>query len=89
MCLDHFNVGLATITLVWFTHTYAFSELSEVHRMLETTMNSLSIMFNLFLLYLIRCHSMRQMSTYKLLLTIDASLDLMLAVVCLLTQPVS
>lgn len=52
-------------------------------------MNSLSISFNILLLYLIRWHSTAQMSTYKLLLTVDASLDLAFAIVVLVAQPVS
>lgn len=56
--------------------------------MVETIVNLLSILFNSVLLYLIAKHSTFGSPVYQALLAIDASLDLVLAVVVFLGQPV-
>lgn len=51
-------------------------------------MNTLSIIFNSLLLYLIACHSSFGTPIYQILLAIDASLDLILSIVVLIAQTV-
>ncbi|KAH7701306.1 CRE-STR-2 protein [Aphelenchoides avenae] len=51
-------------------------------------MNGLSVIFNVILLYLIKNHSAFGTPIYQVLLAIDATLDLLLAVVVFLGQPV-
>ncbi|KAI1694391.1 serpentine type 7TM GPCR chemoreceptor str domain-containing protein [Ditylenchus destructor] len=60
-----------------------------VHHLIETVMNSLSIVFNCYLLYLIRYHSTFGEKLYKHLLTIDSALDLMLGVTTFVAQPMA
>ncbi|KAH7720062.1 hypothetical protein AAVH_12483 [Aphelenchoides avenae] len=60
-----------------------------VHHVVETVMNFLSIVFNSGLLYLIKTHSNSMSTMYKIMLAIDASLDLILAVVVFLGQTVT
>ncbi|KAI1695327.1 serpentine type 7TM GPCR chemoreceptor srd domain-containing protein [Ditylenchus destructor] len=55
---------------------------------METTVNGLSIIFNCYLLYLIQYYSTFGVKVYKYLLTADALLDLALAVVVFIAQPV-
>lgn len=59
-----------------------------MHHIGETVMNGLSVVFNVLLLYLIKNHSAFGTPIYQVLLAIDASLDLVLAVVVFLGQPV-
>ncbi|KAI1715821.1 serpentine type 7TM GPCR chemoreceptor str domain-containing protein [Ditylenchus destructor] len=63
--------------------------INEIHHVTETTMNTLSIVFNCYLLYLIKYHSTFGVKLYKYLLTIDAMLDLFLSVGAFLAQPVA
>lgn len=56
--------------------------------MVETLVNTLSIIFNSFLLYLIANHSSFGTPIYQILLAIDASLDLTFAIIVLLGQTV-
>ncbi|KAI1701892.1 serpentine type 7TM GPCR chemoreceptor str domain-containing protein [Ditylenchus destructor] len=55
---------------------------------MEGTVNTLSILFNVYLLYLIRCHSAFGIKLYQYLLTIDALLDLALSISAFIAQPV-
>ncbi|KAI1699809.1 hypothetical protein DdX_17099 [Ditylenchus destructor] len=64
-------------------------EIDELQHVMETTINGLSILFNCFLLYLIKYHSTFGEKMYKYLLTVDASLDLILSLVTLFAQPVA
>ncbi|KAI1706060.1 serpentine type 7TM GPCR chemoreceptor str domain-containing protein [Ditylenchus destructor] len=64
------------------------AEITDVHHVMETIMNSLSILFNCYLLYLIKYYSTFGVKLYQYLLTIDAILDLCLGVGALLAQPV-
>lgn len=59
-----------------------------VHHVLETSVNTVAILLNLFLLYLIKCHSTFRVPIYQILLGIDAGLDLLLGIVVLVGQPV-
>ncbi|KAH7666474.1 hypothetical protein AAVH_43165, partial [Aphelenchoides avenae] len=61
--------------------------INEVHHVLETLTNSLSIVFNGILLYLIYKHSTYRITVYKALLTIDATLDFVLGIIILNAQP--
>ncbi|KAI1697197.1 serpentine type 7TM GPCR chemoreceptor str domain-containing protein [Ditylenchus destructor] len=63
------------------------AEIDEIHHATETTINTLSIIFNCYLLYLIEYQSTFGVKLYKYLLTIDAVLDLCLSVATLLAQP--
>ncbi|KAI1691902.1 serpentine type 7TM GPCR chemoreceptor str domain-containing protein [Ditylenchus destructor] len=56
---------------------------------METTINVLSIIFNCFLLYLIKNYSTFGVKLYQYLLTIDAVLDLFLGIFTLLGQPIA
>lgn len=60
-----------------------------VHNIVETMMNGCSIIFNAFLLYLVRYHSSFGTPVYQVMLAVDASLDLILSVFVLFGQPVS
>lgn len=59
-----------------------FSEHAEIHHVLDTNVNVLSLLINGFLLYLINCHSACEMQAYRILLGIDALLDFLLALSC-------
>lgn len=59
-----------------------------VHHVLETVVNTLSISFNVVLLYLIAYHSNFGTPAYQVMLAVDASLDLGLSILTLLVQPV-
>ncbi|KAI1704805.1 serpentine type 7TM GPCR chemoreceptor srd domain-containing protein [Ditylenchus destructor] len=61
---------------------------NQVHHITETFVNGLSILFNCSLLYLIKYHSTFGIKVYRLLLTVDALLDLCLGIVVLLGQPI-
>lgn len=52
-------------------------------------MNGLSVIFNCVLLYLIKNHSAFGTPMYQILLSVDSFLDLLLAIVVFLGQPVS
>ncbi|KAI1699721.1 serpentine type 7TM GPCR chemoreceptor srd domain-containing protein [Ditylenchus destructor] len=56
--------------------------------MMEGTVNTLSILFNVYLLYLIKYHSTFGVKLYQYLLTIDALLDLALSISAFIAQPV-
>ena len=60
-----------------------------LHNIVETLMNGLSIIFNVFLLYLVKYHSSFGTPVYQVMLAIDASLDLVLSIFVLIGQPVS
>lgn len=60
-----------------------------VHHIGESIVNSLSITFNVALLYLIAYHSNFGTPVYQVMLAIDASLDLVLSIISLIGQPVS
>ncbi|KAI1692292.1 serpentine type 7TM GPCR chemoreceptor srd domain-containing protein [Ditylenchus destructor] len=62
--------------------------IDEVHHMMEGTVNTLSILFNVYLLYLIKYHSAFGVKLYQYLLTIDALLDLVLSISAFIAQPV-
>ncbi|KAI1699340.1 serpentine type 7TM GPCR chemoreceptor srd domain-containing protein [Ditylenchus destructor] len=62
--------------------------MDEVHHVIETTVNTLSILFNCYLLYLIRYYSTFKIKLYQYLLSIDAMLDLCLGVSAIVAQPV-
>lgn len=55
----------------------------------ESVLGVLSIVLNIWLLYLIKYHSKFGSDFYRAMLAIDAALDLTLAVFVLLGQPVS
>ncbi|KAI1700583.1 serpentine type 7TM GPCR chemoreceptor str domain-containing protein [Ditylenchus destructor] len=55
---------------------------------MEGTVNTLSILFNVYLLYLIKYHSTFGVKLYQYLLTIDASLDLVLSITAFIAKPV-
>ncbi|KAI1703119.1 serpentine type 7TM GPCR chemoreceptor srd domain-containing protein [Ditylenchus destructor] len=55
---------------------------------MEATVNTLSILFNCYLLYLIKYHSAFGVKLYQYLLTIDALLDLTLSISAFIAQPV-
>lgn len=59
-----------------------------VDNVCETIMGLLSLFFNTVLLYLIKRHSNFASRVYTVMLTIDASLDLLLSVFVLFGQPV-
>lgn len=61
----------------------------DAHRVLDVAVHLLAILVNAYLLFLIRSHSTFKVTIYKRLLAVDASLDLALAVVNLIAQPVS
>ncbi|KAI1703678.1 serpentine type 7TM GPCR chemoreceptor str domain-containing protein [Ditylenchus destructor] len=61
--------------------------MEEVHHIVETIVNSLSILFNCYLLYLIRYYSTFEVKLYQYLLSIDAMLDLCLGVSAIMAQP--
>ncbi|KAI1694604.1 serpentine type 7TM GPCR chemoreceptor srd domain-containing protein [Ditylenchus destructor] len=63
--------------------------IDEVHHVMEGTMNTLSILFNVYLLYLIKYHSTFGVKLYQYLLTIDALLDLALSISTFIAQPVT
>ncbi|KAI1701608.1 serpentine type 7TM GPCR chemoreceptor srd domain-containing protein [Ditylenchus destructor] len=56
---------------------------------METSVYSASTVLNCFLLYLIKNYSTFGIKTYQILLYIDASLDLILGVIVLLSQPIA
>ncbi|KAH7678379.1 hypothetical protein AAVH_41722, partial [Aphelenchoides avenae] len=58
-----------------------------LHNVLETLINVMSIIFNTFLLYLIKNHSQFGSPVYQILLAIDASLDLLMSISVLIGQP--
>ncbi|KAI1698170.1 serpentine type 7TM GPCR chemoreceptor str domain-containing protein [Ditylenchus destructor] len=62
--------------------------IDEVHHAMEGTVNTSSILFNVYLLYLIKYHSAFGVKLYQYLLTIDALLDLALSVSAFIAQPV-
>ncbi|KAI1703118.1 serpentine type 7TM GPCR chemoreceptor srd domain-containing protein [Ditylenchus destructor] len=62
--------------------------IDEVHHVMEGTVNTLSIMFNCYLLYLIKYYSAFGVKLYQYLLTIDALLDLVLSISAFIAQPV-
>ncbi|KAI1697040.1 serpentine type 7TM GPCR chemoreceptor str domain-containing protein [Ditylenchus destructor] len=62
-------------------------DIAEVHHVVETTINVLSIIFNCYLLYLIKYYSTFGVKLYRYLLTVDAALDLFLGIFTLLVQP--
>ncbi|KAI1698449.1 serpentine type 7TM GPCR chemoreceptor srd domain-containing protein [Ditylenchus destructor] len=55
---------------------------------MDTTTNVLSILFNFYLLYLIKFYSTFGVKLYQYLLTADAFLDLCLAIATFLAQPI-
>ncbi|KAI1698732.1 serpentine type 7TM GPCR chemoreceptor srd domain-containing protein [Ditylenchus destructor] len=61
---------------------------NDVHHIVDTTVNGLSIAFNCFLLYLIKYYSTFGVKIYRYLLTVDALLDLCLGIVVFLGQPI-
>ncbi|KAI1700793.1 serpentine type 7TM GPCR chemoreceptor srd domain-containing protein [Ditylenchus destructor] len=62
-------------------------EIDQVHHVIETSVNGLSILLNCYLLYLIKQYSTFGVKIYKYLLTVDAILDLCLCSVVFLVQP--
>ncbi|KAI1701661.1 serpentine type 7TM GPCR chemoreceptor str domain-containing protein [Ditylenchus destructor] len=62
--------------------------IDTIHHYAETIVNVLSILFNTYLLYIIKHYSTFEIKMYKYLLTIDALLDLSLAICILIVQPV-
>lgn len=64
------------------------ADIHDIHHVLDTTMNSISMLFNGYLLYLIKNHSVFQVQTYQLLLAVDAGLDFLLALMVFVSQPV-
>lgn len=69
--------------------TQIFKEMEEVHHIVETTVNILSILLNCYLLYLIKYYSTFKIKLYQYMLSIDAMLDLCLGVSAIVAQPVS
>ncbi|KAI1694681.1 serpentine type 7TM GPCR chemoreceptor srd domain-containing protein [Ditylenchus destructor] len=63
-------------------------EIHEIHHTVDTTVNTLSILFNCYLLYLIKYHSTFGVKMYQYMLAVDAALDLGLSVATLLAQPI-
>lgn len=63
--------------------------LQVVHTILETIVRLLSIVFNVYLLYLVKYRSNFGSNFYRVMLATDALLDLALAIVVLLAQPAS
>ncbi|KAH7710579.1 7TM GPCR protein [Aphelenchoides avenae] len=63
-------------------------DFEEAHRVQETITNTLSVLFNAYLLYLIHSHSNYGLKIYKVLLTVDATLDLALSLITLTAQPI-
>ncbi|KAI1703741.1 serpentine type 7TM GPCR chemoreceptor srd domain-containing protein [Ditylenchus destructor] len=61
--------------------------IAEVHHVMEGTVNTLSILFNVYLLYLIKYHSTFGVKLYQYLLTIDALLDLALSISAFIAKP--
>ncbi|KAI1702993.1 serpentine type 7TM GPCR chemoreceptor str domain-containing protein [Ditylenchus destructor] len=56
---------------------------------MDTSMNATAVLFNLYLLYLIKYYSTTfEVKLYPILLSIDCSLDLLLAISAFLAQPV-
>ncbi|KAH7709966.1 hypothetical protein AAVH_22762 [Aphelenchoides avenae] len=60
----------------------------HLYNVVETIVNGLSILFNGFLLYLVKNHSSFGSPVYQTLLAIDASLDIVLSVCVLVVQPI-
>lgn len=65
-----------------------FTDPSSVHHFTETVVNSLSILLNSYLLYLILRHSTLYLRIYRRVLLIACWSDLSLSIVILLGQPV-
>lgn len=63
--------------------------MERTHHVVDSATNTLSIAFNIVLLYLIKYHSPFKIPTYQTLLYIDACLDLAVAVLALNVQSVS
>lgn len=64
------------------------ADIHDIHHALDTTMNSISMLFNGYLLYLIKNHSAFHVQTYQVLLAVDAALDFLLALMVFVSQPV-
>ncbi|KAI1700324.1 serpentine type 7TM GPCR chemoreceptor srd domain-containing protein [Ditylenchus destructor] len=62
--------------------------MDQVHHIIDTLINTVAILSNCYLLYLIRYHSTFGVKLYQHLLTIDSALDLFLCVSAFVAQPV-
>ncbi|KAI1700325.1 serpentine type 7TM GPCR chemoreceptor srd domain-containing protein [Ditylenchus destructor] len=62
--------------------------MDHVHHITDTLINTVAILSNCYLLYLIRYHSTFGVKLYQHLLTIDSALDLFLCVSAFIAQPV-
>ncbi|KAI1698943.1 serpentine type 7TM GPCR chemoreceptor srd domain-containing protein [Ditylenchus destructor] len=63
------------------------SDIADVHHVVETTIDTFSLLLNILLLYLIKRYSTFGVKIYKYMLTIDALLDLCLSVFTFFAQP--
>ncbi|KAH7712264.1 Protein STR-90 [Aphelenchoides avenae] len=63
-------------------------DVEYLHHITDSSVNAVSILLNCLLLYLVKYHSTYRVRTYQVLLTIDATLDLLLGVVVLVGQPI-
>ncbi|KAI1703370.1 serpentine type 7TM GPCR chemoreceptor srd domain-containing protein [Ditylenchus destructor] len=62
--------------------------MDQVHHIIDTLINTVAILSNCYLLYLIRYHSTFGVKLYQHLLTVDSALDLCLCVSAFVAQPV-
>ncbi|KAI1703369.1 serpentine type 7TM GPCR chemoreceptor srd domain-containing protein [Ditylenchus destructor] len=62
--------------------------MDQVHHIVDTLINTVAILSNCYLLYLIRYHSTFGVKLYQHLLTVDSALDLFLCVSAFVVQPV-
>lgn len=65
------------------------ANVTTVHHVTDAFLKVVSIAVNIFLLYLIKKHSTYKVRVYQWMLAVDASLDIALASLTLLIQPVS
>ncbi|KAI1700322.1 serpentine type 7TM GPCR chemoreceptor str domain-containing protein [Ditylenchus destructor] len=65
------------------------SYIADVHHVVETTIDTFSLVLNVLLMYLIKQYSTFGVKIYKYMLTIDALLDLCLSVFTFFAQPIA
>lgn len=63
-------------------------DIAAIHHALDTAVNTVSLLLNGYLLYLVKNYSTFRVTVYRVLLATDAGLDFALAAMILLAQPV-
>lgn len=74
--------------VVLYGSKHQLADIEQIHHVLDTVVNIISVVFNVFLLYLIAYHSTYGVRVYQVLLAVDASLDLVLGIASIIVQPV-